>query len=394
MGQLNNEDWEHVDISALREAIVSNGVISDLEVTESTTPAMTVQVASGQCTIDGVVYTEASSQNLNVSNGDATHDRKDIVVYDATAGNPAVVAGTPAAAPIPPDIPSGDILLGIVLVGANESTSIVNADITNDRVYSNQRWANTSVSANTTLNDAHYVVSIDASGGARTITLPTAVGIRGKVYVIKKTDSSTNAVTIDPNGAQTIDGSSTTSLVLQYQSVFIQSDGSNWIKIGTDKSNNEIRDAVEAATDSNTFNDADHSKLNGIASGADVTGSNQPQSHKNSHEYGGSDEVSPNGFTTPNNVTASRSFGTIYRNTTGTPISAHIIGTSSTSGTVTFTFDISTSSSMSGSIRIVDSYLPSAIGAKHTITPMIPNNYYYRAQGSPCSVGLWMEISG
>jgi hypothetical protein len=36
------------------------------------------------------------------------------------------------------------------------------------------------------------------------------------------------------------------------------------------KTNNEIRDAVEAATDSNTFKDADHTKLNGIATGAEA----------------------------------------------------------------------------------------------------------------------------
>ena len=38
-----------------------------------------------------------------------------------------------------------------------------------------------------------------------------------------------------------------------------------------DQSNTEIRNAVEAASDSNTFTDADHSKLNGIASGATNT---------------------------------------------------------------------------------------------------------------------------
>lgn len=234
MGQLYNEDWEHVDIEAFREAIIGNGVITGLAVTQSDTPGMTVKVSLGQCTIDGVVYAESSNQNLNISNGDATHDRKDIVVYDATAGNPAVVAGTPAAAPVPPDIPSGDILLGIVLVEQNESTSILNIDITEDRVYATKRWNYTAVSVNTTLNDAHTVVTVDATGGTRTITLPTAVGIRGKVYVIKKIDSTTNTVIIDPNGAQTIDGASSEILRIQWDSLFIQSNGSNWYILSTD----------------------------------------------------------------------------------------------------------------------------------------------------------------
>ena len=38
-----------------------------------------------------------------------------------------------------------------------------------------------------------------------------------------------------------------------------------------DQSNTEIRDAVEAAVDSNTFDNADHAKLNGIEAAADVT---------------------------------------------------------------------------------------------------------------------------
>ena len=39
----------------------------------------------------------------------------------------------------------------------------------------------------------------------------------------------------------------------------------------TQLSNSEVRTAVEAATDSNVFTDADHSKLDGIEASADVT---------------------------------------------------------------------------------------------------------------------------
>lgn len=44
-----------------------------------------------------------------------------------------------------------------------------------------------------------------------------------------------------------------------------------------DQTNTEIRDAVEAATNSNTFNDADHTKLNGIVAGAEVNPALIPQ---------------------------------------------------------------------------------------------------------------------
>ena len=135
MGQGNNQDWEHVDIAAFIAAIKRCGVISGLATSESTTPAMTVLVSSGVCIEDETEYTESSGQNLNISNGDTTHPRKDIIVYDTSAGNPIVVEGTPAAAPVPPDIPSGDVYLALVHVDANETTSILNADIDDGRVY-------------------------------------------------------------------------------------------------------------------------------------------------------------------------------------------------------------------------------------------------------------------
>jgi hypothetical protein len=71
----------------------------------------------------------------------------------------------------------------------------------------------------------------NAVSGAITVTLPTAVGIPGKVYIIKKTDSSSNAVTVATTSSQTIDGSTTKILPAQYNSVQVISDGANWIII-------------------------------------------------------------------------------------------------------------------------------------------------------------------
>lgn len=54
----------------------------------------------------------------------------------------------------------------------------------------------------------------------------------GKIYVIKKTDASGNAVTVGTTSSQTIDGSTTYSLATQYKYVVVQSNGSNWFIIG------------------------------------------------------------------------------------------------------------------------------------------------------------------
>ena len=89
----------------------------------------------------------------------------------------------------------------------------------------------TSTTTALTLTSSHYTILCNATAAAFTITLPTAVGISGRTYNIKKTDSSGNAVLIDGNAAETIDGDLTKSLNLQNESITIQTDGSNWYVI-------------------------------------------------------------------------------------------------------------------------------------------------------------------
>lgn len=72
------------------------------------------------------------------------------------------------------------------------------------------------------------LITCDATSAAFTVTLPAAASFTGKRYVIKKIDSSVNAITIDPNGAELVDGASTTTLNTQYEAVEIVCDGSNW----------------------------------------------------------------------------------------------------------------------------------------------------------------------
>jgi len=69
----------------------------------------------------------------------------------------------------------------------------------------------------------------DATGGAFSITLPAVSA--GLQYTIKKTDSSANAVTIDGNASETIDGELTQILTTQYDAITIVSDGTSWFTI-------------------------------------------------------------------------------------------------------------------------------------------------------------------
>lgn len=85
-----------------------------------------------------------------------------------------------------------------------------------------------SVSVDYTATVADTTILVDATALARTITLPPAANCKGLILNIKKTDSSVNGVTIDGNGAETIDGAATKSTTTQYAGWMIQSDGANW----------------------------------------------------------------------------------------------------------------------------------------------------------------------
>lgn len=75
-----------------------------------------------------------------------------------------------------------------------------------------------------TVND--YFVRGDTTSGAFIFTLPTAVGIQGKEFIIK--NLGTSNLTIDGNGSETIDGALTKVLSNKYASINIISDGANW----------------------------------------------------------------------------------------------------------------------------------------------------------------------
>lgn len=78
-------------------------------------------------------------------------------------------------------------------------------------------------------NDGDNVqVNVSASGGAVTVTFYAASGNGGKVITVKKTDSSANAVTLDGNASETLDGALTISLANQYDSATYVCDGTNW----------------------------------------------------------------------------------------------------------------------------------------------------------------------
>lgn len=84
-----------------------------------------------------------------------------------------------------------------------------------------------STTSNISLTAKNSIVFCNATSSNIVVTLPTAVGDKYK-YIIKKTDSSTNTLTINTVNGQTIDGNAT--FVFDYGDLAftIISDGSKW----------------------------------------------------------------------------------------------------------------------------------------------------------------------
>jgi len=90
-----------------------------------------------------------------------------------------------------------------------------------------------SVTATTyTAKGGDRVIGVNRAG-AVTITLPTAEVRKGRVYTVKDESgaATTNNITVDTEGSETIDGSATDVLSDNYGAKTYYSDGSNWFTV-------------------------------------------------------------------------------------------------------------------------------------------------------------------
>lgn len=74
------------------------------------------------------------------------------------------------------------------------------------------------------------IIFADCTAGGFTINLPTAASASGRSFTVMKIDSTANIPTIDPNGAETICGAAThTILDQQWLSAEFFSNGVSWV---------------------------------------------------------------------------------------------------------------------------------------------------------------------
>ena len=79
-----------------------------------------------------------------------------------------------------------------------------------------------------TLTDNDGLIKADASGGAFTLTLPSAAARASRAFHVKRLNAGANAVTVGTTGGQTIDGAATKVIANQNDSYTFVSDGSNY----------------------------------------------------------------------------------------------------------------------------------------------------------------------
>jgi hypothetical protein len=79
-----------------------------------------------------------------------------------------------------------------------------------------------------TLMVTDFVILGDCTSGAFSLNLPTASAGVGRIFFLKKIDSSANVLTIQANGSELIDGNNTFLLPSQRQSVTVVSSGTAW----------------------------------------------------------------------------------------------------------------------------------------------------------------------
>ena len=102
--------------------------------------------------------------------------------------------------------------IGDTLVGGTPGTPVTSGTII-------------TVTSNTTLTEDTIVLA-DASSAALTVTLPA--GTEGMRCVVKKIDSTSNDVTVDGNGAETIDEQLTAVTNVQYTALTFVFHVSEW----------------------------------------------------------------------------------------------------------------------------------------------------------------------
>lgn len=180
------DNYVYLDDSANQIQVHSDG--SGKLIIERNGTAGTCEIGNSGADLDTTVYGDLSvSKSLTV--GD------DITGTGGTTINGGTAASNGLALESTTNATKGGIFLasGTSAPIYTHGASSAYADMV---LGSSLALKRTAISANTTLDITHCIVEVDCSGGNVTVTLPSASGKNGRVYVIRRIDNSGNTLTI------------------------------------------------------------------------------------------------------------------------------------------------------------------------------------------------------
>lgn len=161
----------------------------------------------------------AIKTTFTVDVGSATKGLKSVYLgsNDSAAQTVRLISGAVASA-YTITLPTATGTIGQALYTSDANSSLV---------WRHHHKFTASKTSNYTATGDETIIPCDTAS-AFTVTLPAASTMTGKMLIIKKTSSDFNAVTIDGNASETIDGATTTTINTQYEALHIACDGSNW----------------------------------------------------------------------------------------------------------------------------------------------------------------------
>jgi hypothetical protein len=184
-----------------------------------------------------IVNSSTNTSNTGGIESLSLHDSGNIGINsttDNTAGILQIGAGNAAKGEIQFATQSTSVTPSATTVGAHwwdgsRMNVVQNATTSQQYSYLNdlnsyQILATSTKTANYSIVLSDYTIRVDCTSAPVSITLPTGTTFTGRVYNIKKIDSSTNAVTI----VGTVDGVVNPTITSQYQNKQIQYNGTSW----------------------------------------------------------------------------------------------------------------------------------------------------------------------
>lgn len=204
-----------------------SGTTITLTAFNSTSTSMTVTGGGGFGVTYGAIFGSATVSNLAAGQCVQTGAAGLLTVTGSACGSAAgggastlaIYTGTPTLAQTQVSSPTAIINL--------DRSTLAGTFVSGATAYISVQAGVSSPTGSFTIGSTSTIILANCAA-ACTQTLPTAIGVGGKIFAIKMQNAAPTQVTIATTGGQTIDGATTQILYLQNTNLEIISDNANW----------------------------------------------------------------------------------------------------------------------------------------------------------------------